>query len=120
MNWEVKTNLVLEWIEEREEEIEHAGVDHEWLLPFLAPPRRKQRHAADAVQRHQLSPIRVGPAGHVDAGEGNIDGGADTVRDEAPEGGGVGLAAEAPRLRQERRRRHERRKHLTRLKPATD
>ena len=71
-------------------------MNHDRLLPFLAPPRRKQRNTADAVQRNQTSPIRVGLAGHVDAGEGDVDGGADALRYEGPEGSGVGLAAEAP------------------------
>jgi len=92
----MKTNLVLEGIEKGEEEIEHGGVNHDGLLRLPAPPRRKQGHAADAVERHQVPPVGVGGAGHLDAGEGDVDGGADTVRHEGAEGGGVGLVAESP------------------------
>jgi len=71
-------------------------MNHDRFLPFLAPPRRKQRQAADAVQRSQISPVRVGLAGHMDAGESHIHGGADTLSHEGQEGSGVGLGAEAP------------------------
>ena len=66
-------------------------MNHDRFLPFLAPPRRKQRQAADAVQRSQISPVRVGLAGHMDAGESHIHGGADTLSHEGQEGSGVGL-----------------------------
>jgi len=92
----MKTNLVLERLEKGKEEIEHGGVNHDGLLRLLTPPGRKQGDAADAFERHQVPPVGVGGGGHLDAGEGDIDGGADTVNEEGAEGGGVGLGAEAP------------------------
>lgn len=114
-----KTNLALERVEKGRKEIEHPSVNHHRLLPFVAPTRRKQRHATDAIQRCQGSPARVRPAGHLDAGESNIHGGVDSLHHETAEGGGggVGLTAQPPRLRQQRRRHHKRCQHLAALKP---
>lgn len=122
IKWRKKTNLVLDWVEKGKKEIQHPGVNLHRLLLFLIPTRRKKRHSTDAFQRLQRSPTRIrSPAGHLNAGESYIHDVANTLHHKTAEvdGGGVGLTAHPPWLRQQWRRNQERCQHLTALKPGT-
>lgn len=119
MIWKEKANLILDWVEKGGKDIEHLGVNHHRLLHFLIPTGRKQRHATDAIQRHQRPPTRIRSSDHLNAGESYIHDSANTLHHKTAEvsGGGVNLSAQPPRLRQERRGSQERSQHLAALKP---